>query len=136
MNTEYVISYLQVADEDLDSAKAPDEVVRKYNEIICYFCTQAAKGYLNAYLTYYDIVPRGANDIVTLTEMCVEKNSEFQKILTLSTFLNKFADVRYIPKYKITEDEVNDAIDAVEKIRSIRPIVELRNSVNNSNINN
>ena len=58
MNNENVIEWLQLADEDLYSAKILNEAARKPYEIICYHCAQAAEKYLKAYLTYQNIIPK------------------------------------------------------------------------------
>jgi HEPN domain-containing protein len=135
MNTDDVREWLQIADDDFDSAQILNKAVRKHNEIICYLCAQAAEKYLKGYLIYYDIIPRKTHNLLYLNELCAEIDTDFQKVLTLSDSLNKFAnDVRYPHKYDVTESDVNVAIGAVEKIRSIRPIVELKNSINTSTL--
>ncbi|GHT83700.1 hypothetical protein FACS189467_9090 [Bacteroidia bacterium] len=133
MNTDDVIEWLQIADDDFDSAQILNKAVRKHNEVICYLCAQAAEKYLKGYLIYYDIIPRKTHNLLSLNELCAEKDNDFQKVLTLSDYLNKFAnDVRYPHKYDVTADDANLAISTVEKIRSIKPMVDLRNSVNTS----
>jgi HEPN domain-containing protein len=38
MNIEDVAEWIQIADDDFDSAKLLNEAVRKHYEIICYHC--------------------------------------------------------------------------------------------------
>jgi hypothetical protein len=46
MNNENAKEWLQLADDDLYSAKILNEANRKPYEIICYHCAQAAEKYL------------------------------------------------------------------------------------------
>jgi HEPN domain-containing protein len=41
MEIEDVMEWMQLADDDLDSAKILNEAFRKHNEIICYHCAQS-----------------------------------------------------------------------------------------------
>jgi len=58
MNNENVREWLQLADDDLYSAKILNEQVRRPFEIICYHCAQSIEKYLKAYLTFNNIVPK------------------------------------------------------------------------------
>jgi hypothetical protein len=69
-----------------------------------------------------------------LNKLCIEKDNEFQNVATLCNILNRFAnDIRYPHKYKVTENDVNFSIGAVETIKNIKPIVTLKNEINNEN---
>jgi HEPN domain-containing protein len=48
MEIEDVIEWIQLADDDFDSAKLLNEAVRRHYEIICYHCAQAVEKYLKA----------------------------------------------------------------------------------------
>jgi hypothetical protein len=64
----------------------------------------------------------------TANKLCMEKDSEFQNISTLCNILNRFAnDIRYPHKYEVNASDVNFSIDAVEKIRNIKPFIDLKN---------
>jgi HEPN domain-containing protein len=80
MNNENVMEWLQLADDDLYSAKILNEAERKPYEIICYHCAQAAEKYLKGYLTHHDVIPKKTHDLVFLNNLCTEKDSEFQNI--------------------------------------------------------
>jgi HEPN domain-containing protein len=128
MKIKDVMEWLQIADDDLDSAVLLNGAVRKHNEIICYLCAQAAEKYLKAYLTYQDIIPEKTHNLTFLNKLCIEKDNEFQNISSLCNILNRFAnDIRYPHKYEVNGNDVNLSIDAVETIRNIKPIIALRN---------
>jgi HEPN domain-containing protein len=121
-----VIDWIQLADDDFDSAKLLNEAFRKHNEIICYHCAQAAEKYLKAFLTYQDIIPEKTHNLAFLNKLCIKKDNEFQNISTVCSFLNRFSnDIRYPHKYEVNADDVNFSLGAVEKIRNIKPILEL-----------
>jgi len=129
MNTEEVKEWITIADCDFDSAKILNEAARRHYEIICYHCAQATEKYLKAYLVYHDIIPEKNHDLLHLNRCCMNIDSAFQNINTMCGFLNRFAnDIRYPHKYEVTDDDVNFAIGAVEKIRNFKPISNLRNS--------
>jgi HEPN domain-containing protein len=116
MNNENVKEWLQLADDDLYSAKVLNEATRKPYEIICYHCAQAAEKYLKGYLTFRDIIPKKIHDLVFLYNLCTDKDDEFQSIKTICEFLNRFSnDIRYPHKYEVNENDVIFSINAVEK---------------------
>jgi HEPN domain-containing protein len=126
MDIEDVKEWIKYADNDLDSAKILNEAVRKHSEIICYLCAQAVEKYLKGYLIYQNIEPKKTHDLSYLNSFCIEKDNNFNKIQPLCDFLTTFAkSVRYPHKYEITEDDVTFSINAVEKVRNCKPIIEL-----------
>ncbi|MDR2797369.1 MAG: HEPN domain-containing protein [Treponema sp.] len=103
MNNENVKEWLQLADDDLYSAKILNEAARKPYEIICYHCAQATEKYLKGYLTFRDIIPKKTHDLVFLYNLCTEKDNGFQSIKRICEFLNRFADdIRYPHKYLLS----------------------------------
>ena len=125
MDIEEIKEWLRIADDDLYSAKILNEAVHKPYEIICYHCAQAVEKYLKFFLVYNDIIPKKTHDLVFLSNLCIEKNNEFQNINTLCGFLNRFTNTRYPHRHEITEDDVTFSINAVEKVRNCKPIIEL-----------
>lgn len=74
MNTEDVIEWITIADNDFDSAKLLNEAAaRKHFEVICYLCAQSVEKYLKGYLIYYDVIPRKSHDLSFLNELCIVK---------------------------------------------------------------
>ena len=127
MNTEEAREWITIADSDFDSAKILNNAVRKHYEIICYHCAQAAEKYLKGYLVYNNILPEKTHDLLYLNKRCVQISNDFQNLLTVCGFLNMFSnDIRYPHKYQVSENDVNFAINAVEKIRNFKPISDLR----------
>jgi len=127
MNIDDVKEWIEIADNDLDSAILLNEAARKHCEIICYHCAQAAEKYLKAYLIYKDIIPKKIHDLRFLHNHCIEFDGEFEKIITECSYLNKFSnDIRYPTKYQTNEDDVNASINAAQKIRDFEPINNLR----------
>ena len=127
MNNENVKDWLQLADDDLYSAKLLSEAVHKPYEIICYHCAQAAEKYLKGYLPYKNIVPKKTHDLVFLNHLCLETDNEFSNIKTMCDFLNRFVnDIRYPHKFEVYDDDVNFSISSAEKIKNIKPIIDIR----------
>jgi HEPN domain-containing protein len=131
MKIDDVKDWIQIADDDFDSAKILYNAARKHFEIICYLCAQATEKYLKGFLSYRDIIPEKTHNLRFLNDMCIEQDADFQKIQILCDFLNRFSnDVRYPHAYEINETDVVFCVDAVEKISTLKPISALRNSIN------
>ncbi|MDR3303317.1 MAG: HEPN domain-containing protein [Treponema sp.] len=127
MNGENVIEWLQLADEDLYSAQILNEALRKPYEIICYHCSQAVEKYLKGFLIYQDIIPKKTHDLIFLNSLCMEKDNEFQNVKTICDFLNRFSnDIRYPHKYEVNEMDVDFALNGVEKVKNIKPMIDIR----------
>jgi HEPN domain-containing protein len=130
MNDEDVKEWMTIADNDFDSAKLLNEAIRRHFEIICYLCAQAVEKYLKGYLMYKGIIPEKTHNLSYLNRICAEHDNNFLNITPKCDFLNQFAnDIRYPHRYEVTESDVNFSIDAVEKIRNIQQIADLRNSM-------
>jgi HEPN domain-containing protein len=128
MDIKDVIEWFKIADEDFDSAKILNKASRKHKEIICYHCAQAIEKYLKGYLTYNDIIPQRNHNIILLNETCIELGQAFKQISNECGLLNKFTnEIRYPYRIEIKEEDVIYALNAVERIRNIEPILNLRN---------
>jgi HEPN domain-containing protein len=104
-----------------------NEAVRKHKEIICYHCAQSIEKYLKGYLTYNDIIPQKDHNIILLNETCIELDHTFEQTRNECGFLNKFVnEVRYPYRIEIKEEDVIHALNLVEKIRNIEPILNLK----------
>jgi len=132
MNNEETAEWLSIADNDFDSAKILNEAPRKYYEIICYLCAQSAEKYLKGYLVSHNMIPEKTHDLPYLNKYCIQIDSNFQNLKTECGFLNRFAnEIRYPHKYEVTESDASLAINAVDKIRNFKPIVDLKNIAGN-----
>ncbi|MDR2574902.1 MAG: HEPN domain-containing protein [Treponema sp.] len=130
MNIEDVMEWIEIADDDFDSAEILNQAFRKHNEIICYHCAQAVEKYLKGYLEYKDIIPEKTHNISYLNSICSEQDNRFINIKAECDFLNKFSnDIRYPHRYETKENDVNFCINAVKKIIDFEPINSLRNLV-------
>ena len=126
MKINDVKEWIQIADDDLYSAKTLNESVRKPYEIICYHCAQATEKYLKSYLTYNDIIPQNTHNLLFLHELCVKKENSFEIIRTECSLLNRFAnEIRYPHKIEVKEEDVSYSISAVERIRGLEPIKKI-----------
>jgi HEPN domain-containing protein len=134
MKIKDVIEWIQIADDDFDSAKILNESTRKHHEIICYHCAQAVEKYLKSYLSYHDIIPQKTHNLLLLNEICIETDNVFENIRTECSLLNRFtSEIRYPHRIEINEEDINYALVAVEKIRNFEPIQDLRKIITREN---
>ena len=128
MNPDDVREWLQIADDDLDSAILLNAAVRKHNEIICYHCAQATEKYLKAFLVSKGLIPKKTHDLLYLNSLCESFDSDFIKFKPECSFLTKFSnDIRYPNKYQTTENDVEICLIYAEKIKNFEPVKNLRN---------
>ena len=80
MNIEEVSEWITLADCDFGSAKILNEAVRKYYEIICYHCAQAAEKYLKGYLVFQNVIPEKTHDLLNLNNHCIQIDNNFQNM--------------------------------------------------------
>ncbi|MDR2965073.1 MAG: HEPN domain-containing protein [Treponema sp.] len=126
MKINDVLEWIQIAEDDIYSAKYLYEAVRKPFEIICYHCAQAVEKYLKGYLTYSGIIPQKTHNLLLLLELCIEKDNSFENIRTECGLLNKFTnEIRYPYRIEIKEEDVIYSINAVDRIRNIESIKKL-----------
>jgi HEPN domain-containing protein len=130
MDIEDIAEWINLADNDFGSAKMLNESVCKYYEIICYHCAQAVEKYLKGYLTFKDVIPEKTHNLLFLNNLCIEKDNVFENIKIECGFINRFANgIRYPHKYEVHEEDVSFSIAAVEKIRNIKPMSDLRTTI-------
>jgi HEPN domain-containing protein len=134
MHNDDVKEWLRIADDDFDSAKILNESATKHDEIICYLCAQAVEKYLKGYLTWNDVMPEKTHNLTYLNRICMEKDRIFENIKTECDILNRYNnDIRYPHKYEVNESDVSFSIDAVEKVRNMEKLLNIRNDINNEN---
>jgi len=74
-----------------------------------------------------NIIPQKTHNLMLLHSLCAEIENNFSTIDTACDFLNRYAsDIRYPHQYEVCETDAIRAINAVEKIRNFKPILELR----------
>ena len=62
MNIEDVKEWMEIADNDFDSAILLNESVRKHYEIICYHCAQTVEKHIKGYLISKNIIPQKTHE--------------------------------------------------------------------------
>jgi HEPN domain-containing protein len=130
MKIKDVEEWIQLADEDLYSAKILNDATRKPFEIICYHCAQAIEKYLKAFLVYKDIIPEKTHNLRYLNDLCIEIDKEFQNVTILCDYINRFSnEIRYPHKFEVNESDVNYSLDAVDKLKNLQPIINIRNEI-------
>jgi HEPN domain-containing protein len=130
MKIKDVIEWIQIADDDFDTAKILNEAVRRHYENICYHCAQAIEKYLKGYLSYNDIIPQKTHNLLLLNEICVDIDNRFENIRTECGLLNRFTnEIRYPHRIEIKEEDITYSLNAVERIRNLEPMLNLRKSI-------
>ena len=127
MDIDDLKEWFHIADDDFYSAQILNEQARKPHEIICYHCAQAVEKYLKGYLVYQNEIPEKTHNLTYLGRVCIDKDNNFTNVKYEFDFLNRYTnDIRYPHKYEVSENDVNFAISAVEKIQNIKPLIDLR----------
>jgi HEPN domain-containing protein len=130
MKIRDVVEWIQIADDDLYSAKILNEAFPKPYEIICYHCAQATEKYLKGYLAFNDIVTPKTHNLLVLHELCVEKDNTFEGIRTECSLLNRFTgEIRYPHRIEVQEDDLKYSLIAVERIKNVEPMKALINLI-------
>ena len=132
MDIDDIREWFQIADDDLYSAKALNELVRKPYEIICYHRAQAIEKYLKGYLAYKEATFQKTHNLRYLVDLCIEFDNEFQNATTLCDYINRFAnEIRYPDRVEVKIEDVNYSLSAVEKLKNIEPLKKLREIIEN-----
>ena len=130
MNIKDVKEWMIIADDDFDSAKILNAADKKHMEVICYLCAQAAEKYLKCYLTYNNIMPQKTHNLVLLNDSCIEINQSFLNIKMECGFLNRYNnEIRYPHRIQVYEEDVKFVIRAVEKIKGIDELKNIRDEI-------
>ena len=130
MNIKDVKEWMIIADSDFDSANILNSAPKKHMEVICYLCAQAAEKYLKCYLTYNNIIPQKTHNLVLLNDNCIEINQNFLNLKMECGFLNRYNnEIRYPYRIEVYEEDVNFVIRAVEKIKGLEELQNIRNEI-------
>ena len=90
--------------------------------------------YLKGYLVYKNEIPEKTHNLTYLGRVCIDKDNNFADAKFEFDFLNRYTnDIRYPHKYEVSENDVNFAISAVEKIQNIKPLIDLRKTIEEKN---
>ena len=118
-NREEVGFWLKYANMDRETIKGMSNHYPLQLEIICYHCQQACEKMLKAYLVSQNIEPKKTHDLEALLALCVEKDKEFESLITECSFLTPYAvQSRYPNELETLEHHMEKAKRYTEKICS------------------
>jgi len=130
MNLNDATLWFFKADADFDAAKILNGAYKKHTEIICYLCAQAAEKYLKGYLVYKDHAIENTHNLPYLNKLCITLDPQFEEIKIECGILNKFNNnIRYPDGIETDENDVILSIKTMEKIISIKPLVDLKTEI-------
>ncbi len=120
MNEEIVKNWIQLAKDDLKTARhemnSEDPVFRS----VCFRSQQCVEKFLKAFLTYHDKEIRKNHDITELIKACAEVDNEFEEMpgwnadyLTKYSVVVRYPDEIYFP----SRSEAKESIEIAEKVK-------------------
>lgn len=124
---ELVKEWLDLAQEDLDSAREACVSTKPKLRVACYLSQQAVEKSLKAFLQYSEIVPPKTHSLDLLFDLCTARNSRFAEIRSACAWLGDYAvGVRY-PGFELkpTPERARQAItaagDALKLVLTLLP---------------
>jgi len=92
-------------------------------DTICFHCQQAIEKYLKAFLTSKNVRFERIHDLLTLLELCIQKDKDFEKLdkerifeLTFYAVDLRYLDEFYIPSIEEAKSALNIATEVKEFI--------------------
>lgn len=92
-------------------------------DTICFHCQQAIEKYLKAFLTSKNVRFERIHDLLTLLELCIQKDKDFEKLdkeriseLTFYAVDLRYPDEFYIPSIEEAKSALNIATEVKEFI--------------------
>ncbi|MBI4646742.1 MAG: HEPN domain-containing protein [Bacteroidia bacterium] len=113
--------WLNLAEQDLGTAKIIYLHISEYKETICFHCQQAVEKYFKAYLVFLKISFLYKHDLIYLLNLIAQKDKFPLEYYQMAAKLDSFAvQIRY-PNLiiKPTDEEVKEAIEIAEKFREL-----------------
>jgi Uncharacterized conserved protein related to C-terminal domain of eukaryotic chaperone, SACSIN len=120
MKRDVVIRWVKKAESDLRSANVllkADDVI---TESVCFHCQQAIEKYLKAFLTEKNVRFGKIHDLLTLIEMCIREDKEFEKLDKdrISELTFYAVDVRYPDEfYTPSLEEAKKAFEIAKQVK-------------------
>ena len=123
MKREIILRWLRKAESDLKSARILLDARDVVTDTICFHCQQAIEKYLKAFLTSKNVRFERIHDLLTLLELCIQKDKDFEKLdkeriseLTFYAVDLRYLDEFYIPSIEEAKSALNIATEVKEFI--------------------
>lgn len=123
MKREIILRWLRKAESDLKSARILLDARDVVTDTICFHCQQAIEKYLKAFLTSKNVRFERIHDLLTLLELCIQKDKDFEKLdkerifeLTFYAVDLRYPDEFYIPSIEEAKSALNIATEVKEFI--------------------
>jgi len=123
MKREIILRWLRKAESDLKSARILLNARDVVTDTICFHCQQAIEKYLKAFLTSKNVRFERIHDLLTLLELCIQKDKDFEKLdkerifeLTFYAVDLRYLDEFYIPSIEEAKSALNIATEVKEFI--------------------
>ena len=96
VDIDIVRECLAKADEDFGFASVNLKEGKTFFAQICFHFQQAAEKYLKAFIIAHELTFRKIHDLLLLLQICLSKDSSFERLREDCEFLNTFyVDTRY-----------------------------------------
>ncbi len=123
-----VNEWLEIANQDLNSAIFLKKMEPVPFEIICFHCQQSAEKYLKAFLVFKNINFPKTHDLITILKLCIAINPKFIRIKTNCIRLSEYAvEIRYPYKLQLDKNLTDLAINDARLIKELI-ILNLKNN--------
>ena len=117
--SEY-LEWIEIAEQDLNSAIFLKSMIPKPIEIICYHCQQSAEKFLKAFLIKKEIKFIRTHDLTLLYGKCKSYDTDFTNVMKDCVELTEYSvGVRYPYHIELEIEDVEKAILSAEKIRDL-----------------
>ncbi len=119
MKNELVSEWVKKAEEDYAAAsELLPKKGKKFHNVICFHCQQAAEKYFKAFLILHRIDFPKTHDLGLLLKPCIKMDPAFELIMDLARLLNPFSvDLRY-PGDKATRADAKKSFKAALEIKN------------------
>ncbi len=127
-----VHKYSQWLDYANDDLKAAKELLKTdLHNIVCFHSQQAVEKALKAYLVFNNINPPQVHNLITLLELCINLDKEFEILRDDMEFLDSYyiptrypsAPIGYLPGGKPNKDNATKTFEKAEN--SVKYIIKL-----------
>lgn len=112
------LEWVEIAEQNLNSAIFLKSMIPMPVEIICYHCQQSAEKFLKAFLVKKEIKIFRTHDLTILYSHCKSYDSDFTDILKECIELTEYSvNVRYPYHIELKIEDAEKAVLSAKKIR-------------------